>query len=218
MRPSITISILIAALSLPCFTVTHAAIITTNQLSYDTDTNIISGPNGLSYLGWGVIAHYDYAQTVTATSSTGAYSNYHIATQAEAYDFYNAAVLASQRVPDNIGLNTFIRVVPDVSDGAFGDNWAYWADYAWFLSEVEGAAGYINVFGNGNQINIKDYLGGVAMTDRYAEGGSFSHRLITWLLVADVNTVPEPATLTLLMLGLVGIAGMSRKKSRRPSM
>ncbi|MFQ3198799.1 MAG: hypothetical protein ACI8R9_001485 [Paraglaciecola sp.] len=57
----------------------NAAIITGNLSYDDSGPHIITNSNGLSYVGWGEIASYNYGQTLEATSDGGLYYGYHIA-------------------------------------------------------------------------------------------------------------------------------------------
>mgnify|MGYP000397111876 CR=1 FL=1 len=84
----------IAALvvSLTLSSVASASVITTGTLDYDNVSNVITdNVSGETYLGWDMVKDLDYDQTVAITSAGGFYSDWHIATQAEAYSFYNAA-------------------------------------------------------------------------------------------------------------------------------
>lgn len=65
--------------------------IVTGKLTYDPATNIITGTDGSTYLGWDQALDLTYTQVVTATSVGGKFADYHIANKAEAYRFYNLA-------------------------------------------------------------------------------------------------------------------------------
>jgi hypothetical protein len=72
--------------SLTMSSVASASVITTGTLEYDNVSNVITdNVSGETYLGWDMVKHLDYAQTVAITTGTGLYNDWHIASQTEAY-------------------------------------------------------------------------------------------------------------------------------------
>ncbi len=64
---------------------------TIGNLTYDQETKIITdNVSDAKYLGWDVLLGYTFAETKTMTEAGEIYQGYHIATQADAYRFFNA--------------------------------------------------------------------------------------------------------------------------------
>lgn len=192
-------------------TVSQGAIITSGDLVYDDQTNLITG-GGKTYLGWDIGASWDYATTVVMTSAGGAYENFHIASQTEAYEFFNLAHTGSP-VHDVAGHQAFVGNTTSSMQERFGDNMSTWRSAAFFLSDERLGYGYLASYGS-NTIHIEDYFSTIPQTDWHADGGVYSHEPITWLLVSDsVTSVSEPGSLALVSLGILGL-GIARKKAK----
>ncbi len=174
------------------------ATIITGDLSYDdTGTHLITGPGGVTYLGWGEAAGLTYAETVTETAAGGIYEGYHIASHEEGLTFYESATGVTTSVSDN-----YIDASFDHSQ--FGDNWDSSISVVWYLGDISADAGSMMAW-DGSLSLIPDNKS-FSHPDSFAASG-----LGSWLLVSDPVAVPEPGSLALFGLGLMGL-GLARKK------
>lgn len=199
----------------------HSAIIVTGDLSYNDVTEIITGVNGLTYLGWGVAASLNYEQTKMATDTGGVYEEYHIANQAEAYVFYNDALGNLTPLIDTVGAQSERENVVRV-DHRFGNNKYRNSeeDYAWFLSDEKSDwVGYLK--SRASTMYIRDSKRSIEASDHYSTlGRSHGRYDVSWLLVSDevinieqeVAPVPVPAALWLMGSELLGLVGLSSRK------
>ena len=210
----------IAALvvSLTMSSVASASVITTGTLEYDNVSNVITdNVSGETYLGWDMVKDLDYAQTVAITTGTGLYNDWHIASQTEAYSFYNAATGAG--VSDVVGDQIHSDDIGVYVDGErFGGSSAPLQDYAWFLSDGLLPAGNLQLYSRYTDLSLTEIFCTLDCTDYNSINGNIagdsqsSGYNIGWLLVGGSTTVvPEPSIIALFALGLVGI-GFARRK------
>jgi hypothetical protein len=198
--------------SLTMSSVASASVITTGTLDYDNVSNVITdNVSGETYLGWDMVKDLDYAQTVAITSAGGFYSDWHIATQTEAYSFYNAAT--GTGVADVSGVqDVFTANIGAFVDGErFGDSYDTNSDWVWTLSDDPYDAGLLGGVG---PLDFYDTLYAFIDTDAYSVNRGSSEN-VGWLLVGGTggatSAVPEPSIIALFGLGLVGI-GFARRK------
>jgi hypothetical protein len=222
----IKITHVVAALvvSLTLSSVAIGSVITTGTLEYDNVSNVITdNVSGATYLGWDMVKDLNYAQTVAITTGTATYGEYHIASQAEAYGFFNAATGLS--VSDSQGGQNFYSIASYVPDGTrFGNSGGVSYDDAFFLADETQEVGKI-LYDMGipvlepPQFVIQDNWNSIDYTNYYSDVGNLSgYRAFEsrsgWLLVrTSVTSVPEPSIIALLALGLVGIGFARRRQS-----
>jgi hypothetical protein len=199
--------------SLTMSSVASASVITTGTLDYDNVSNVITdNVSGETYLGWDMVKDLDYAETVAITSAGGFYSDWHIATQTEAYSFYNAAT--GRAVVDVAGVEEAYtaNIGAFVNGTRFGDSFDAHQDWVWVLSDGSHEVG---LFGGNSTMNFYESLMTFAGSDDYSANGRNAVLSIGWLLVGGTSVatsaVPEPSIIALFGLGLVGI-GFARRK------
>jgi hypothetical protein len=201
---------IIAALvvSLTMSSVASGSVITMGTLDYDNVSNVITdNVSGETYLGWDMVKDLDYAQTVAITTGVGLYSDWHIASQTEAYSFYNAA--AGTTLVDVLGPQQGMSVIGDFVDGGpFGESFTGNQDMAFFLGDEAMQVGTLDARYESGYLIIRDQIGGITWSDEQSR----SPTPIGWLLVGGTTTaVPEPSIIALFGLGLVGI-GFARRR------
>jgi hypothetical protein len=194
--------------SLTMSSVASASVITTGTLDYDNVSNVITdNVSGETYLGWDMVKDLDYAQTVAITTGVGLYSDWHIASQTEAYSFYTAA--AGTTLVDVLGPQQGMSVIGDFVDGGpFGESFTGNQDMAFFLGDEAMQVGTLDARYESGYLIIRDQIGGITWSDEQSR----SPTPIGWLLVGGTTTaVPEPSIIALFGLGLVGI-GFARRR------
>jgi hypothetical protein len=223
----IKITNVVAALvvSLTLSSVAIGSVITTGTLEYDNVSNVITdNVSGVTYLGWDMVKDLDYAQTVAITTGAATYGEYHIASQAEAYGFFNAATGLS--VSDSQGGQNFYSIASYGPDGdRWGNSGGAWWDEAFFLSDETEEVGTIfykqccNPIWDPPKFVIRDNWNSIDFSNYYSDDGNLSGNSANgirsgWLLVrTSVTSVPEPSIIALLALGLVGIGFARRRQS-----
>jgi hypothetical protein len=200
--------------SLTMSSVASASVITTGTLDYDNVSNVITdNVSGETYLGWDMVKDLDYAQTVAITAAGGLYADWHIASQTEAYSFYNAATGAGQA--DVAGAQSHsLGIAAGVDGGPFGDSHASDFDLAMFLGDEASEVGLLLL--TQVSLNIQELWQDIVMSDELSVNGSSNGKqddnTVGWLLVGGSSTaVPEPSIIALFGLGLVGI-GFARRR------
>jgi PEP-CTERM motif-containing protein len=200
-------------LSVSCLVNTASAtLITTGTLEYNTLDDVITNTDtGLTYLGWGLAAEFTYQETLDATANGGLYEEYHIANAIEANEFFNAATFNKIYSPGNYIINNPLNILAGERFGGSDDGIG---GYAWFLSDTEDMVNALH-FKNSGDVTGFEFLNDyktVTASDYYI--GGFRGTAISWLLVADekVPSVPEPSTLAIFALGMIGLASRRFKK------
>ncbi len=193
--------------------ITQAA--TVGNLTYSPGTRVITDNlTGVKYLGWDVLAGFTFAETETITQVGETYEGYHIATQTDAYAFFNGLTQGS--FVDEIGINQTIPVgAPfDTYDpSVFGNTYdPDGISLSYFISDnAENALGILYI--NDNQLFLIESFNVPTRIDTFNIGEndpSTSGGLGVSLLL--VSNVPIPSTVWLMGSGVLGLLSFFRKK------
>ncbi len=164
---------------------TSADIIVTGQLTYDSETHLITSTTGNTYLGIEIPHARTYNYVVNTILTNPLYEHYHVATHAEAYEFYNSAISPLTPVvdtPEDQDLTTDIDGIRDRFGPQTNRDYRY-GNFApiWFFSDIgESGIGLIRSYEGALVIN--DYWAGIASTTYHTYG--YGHTdYFTWLIV-----------------------------------
>jgi hypothetical protein len=192
---------------------------TIGNLTYDEISNLITSTSGTQYLGFDVLAGYTYQQTVQATANGGAYEQFHIASQQEAFQFYYDLSGSNATLqPDTNGVNAYFTIIPALNtDGLFGANSADHVDAAWFLSDESQEVGRVRLSNFNTRAEIGDTYNSILVSDFYSASGKHSDQAISWLLVSNstISAVPVPAAAFLFAPVLIGFMGLRGKQKHK---
>lgn len=188
-----------------------AALFTTNVLiaapigNLNFDGTFING-DGKVYLGLNQLVGQTYTDVISLTSSGGLYEDFRIANSADA-DFFIDSLFGN--TPDGCSTTTgaggsACGTVSDWSDGSLGDNFDGSRDYFYFLADRFPPA-EVGFF-------VIDHTG----YSEQSEGWSYfsianQNTSISWLIVKDAVSVPEPSGIVLMGAGLIGLGFVRRR-------
>jgi hypothetical protein len=104
---------------------------------------------------------------VQATANGGAYEQFHIASQQEAFQFYYDLSGSNATLqPDTNGVDAYFTIIPALNtDGLFGDNSADHVDAAWFLSDESQEVGRVRLSNFNTRAEIGDYYNSIYVSD-----------------------------------------------------
>jgi hypothetical protein len=185
-----------------------ATVVAVGDLTTDTATHITTdSKTGRSYTRFDAF-DLTYAKTVTAIAPGGAWAGWSIAT-AVVSDQFIASALGVKTTPctGEVAYGTACGTIKNWSDGKLGASYASYDDYYAYLNN-DGGAGLTNIGGSG-QVSDYEAWSNLAQVDTFK--GAYS---INYLLYNDALTsaVPEPMTLSLFGLGLVGLCLSKRRR------
>ena len=205
---------LVAAISIS--SVAGAATISYNGYSLDTDTNIVTG-GGLEWLQWdetvGISANdalvtYDGWRLANATEFASLLNSFNFGTTFDSSDMF-----AISNPSDSTAVLNFLELFGDnrLASGTSGDGFekgtgalysgqtmGYYSVFAIDYNDLTGSLGPVgsNFLFASPDFLVGDDAGGVRGV----------------ALVRSVSSVPVPAAAWLFVSGLIGLAGMARRK------
>ncbi|MFT5312448.1 MAG: hypothetical protein ACI8Z9_000926 [Paraglaciecola sp.] len=196
----------------------HATTIATiGNLSYDG--TLITG-DGRTYLGLDTLAASTYLETVESTSNTGQYADYRIANTADA-DYFIGSLFGSatdncSNVDGIATQGTDCGSFTGWTDGLLGANFlSDWDDFFFLADESSKEAGFVSINSRNNiaYVHQNEDWSSFTASNNYSHVGG--NQPITWLVLKEsssLSVVPEPSTLAIFALGLMGLASRRFKK------
>lgn len=212
-----------------------ASAATVGNLNWDGSSDFITTTgSSTTYVQLGKYADLTYQETLTQLSTSSTLAGFRIATQSDAFVFYNSLINPVNPVSDTPQLDAYITELDNevYIDGSLGDNVNEDLDMAFFLSDYtyNGGiyAGIVRMQASQYQFGEAAFL--LAESDAYSNQGQGDNPTISWLLVKDgpfedgpfeegpfeegpaISPVPIPAAAFMFAPALLGFAALRRKK------
>ncbi len=189
-----------------------ATAATIGSLTYDESIAgnevITDSLNNLEWLRWDVFLGLDYADTVAAISTGGAYDGWSIAGNNQAQQFVDAIFGTNNCTASNTLICGNSLSLGQVT----GNNYTVSsANYAFFLSD-NGTGQEVGFLGLVNSSFSKsNEWGSIVFADSKTSG---SVTAIPWLLYRNAQgaVVPESSSIFIFAIGLLGLFGFVRRK------
>lgn len=189
------------------------------NLSWDGSSSFIeNSENGKRYLQLGLLKNYTYEQTLYAISPRGKWSDFHLATIDEAYEFANAVSSVEFKNNPNSPIDTFRADTKNAfEDGVLGNSYNSGFDrFFYFSNPSEEMVGIMDLYSGTDQVYFSELFGTYDRYwfARYAQYGS--QETGSWLLVSNYtvpSSVPEPSHSFMLLTGLGLLGAAVRRKA-----
>lgn len=201
----------------------HASVTVGALTRQDGSPVIEDSLNNRQWLGFDVTRGLNYAQTLAATQSGGAFAGFRVAHSADAVLFVNGMLGLPNGCATGLSAlcvqtenRDFERLVGESFydyRSQFNANYDY--DYAWFLSgdgstTLAGGIEIVTQDAGADRIIINHRLNSIAGVDANLDRGTSP---TGWLLFRDTPTsVPEPASLALAGLAMLAACTARRKR------
>lgn len=182
----------------------YAGVVTIGNLTTDSNGDTITDTvSGRLYTRFDAFS-LSYNNTLSAISS-GAYQGWSVASAEVADDFVSAALGGTSSHCDGaVSYGTFCGVASGWRDGALGASYSGYHDYFAYMTAAGTRPISLVEFRYNGQIRDYENWSSPHRLDRYAN--------INLLLYKEAAAVPEPTTLALFTLGILGLAFARRKK------
>ncbi len=190
------------------------------SLSWDGSSSFIeNSANSKRYLQLGLLKNYTYQQTLDALSPRGPWSDFHLATIDEAYEFANAISKVEFKNNPASTIDSFTAETKNAfEDGVLGFNYNGSFDSLLFFSNpTEEMVGILYLRPNLSQVYFSELYGTYDpyYFNRFARYGSQETR--SWLVVSNytISTpVPEPDSLSMMLVGISIFVVLSRRRKK----
>lgn len=190
----------------------NAGLITIHgDLTTDAATNFITDTNtGRLYTRFDAF-NLSVQDTYSAIEIGGTFEGWSIMTSTEADEFY-AAALGVTTTPCDTNTNDLnCGTLVDWADGDFGASYSSAYDYFAYQTSAGSTDFSLAEIRNSGLIREKVGRGRSAMIDNFGIT-RWSHLPINLMLFKDTVDVPEPTTLAIFSLGIIGLASRRFKK------
>jgi hypothetical protein len=203
-------NIVIVGLFLATSSLANAGIITHGYLTTDTETNYITDTNsGRMYTRLDAF-NLNIADTHMLMTSGAAFDGWSIVTADVIDEFYNAVLgVASSPCDGNLLSGKICGTITGWNSLDFG--FGYSSSYTHFTYD-NGIIGRVGLVGIGSSGVIHDYHNWTSQTTWQNNYGPNTTNHINYMLYKDGTAVPEPSTLAIFVLGMIGLASRRFKK------
>ena len=195
----------------------NAGLITIGGLTLENagDSYVTDHVNNVDYLRWDQVKHLSFSELTTSLQTGNAYDGWEIASLGQANDFVNALLDGTSGCNSSIGFDvcstsyTYTDFIT-LMGSSYDRNLSY--TYAWFLSDNKfgSEVGYIEA--NVVRLSKSNEWSSFATSDTFSSTGTNSALPIGFMLYREHAEVPEPSTLAIFALGMIGLASRRFKK------
>ena len=204
----------------------NAAVINIGNLTLENagDIFVTDTLNGIDYMRWDQVKDLNFTQLSAKLASDPLYQGWSIATNVIANNFTNALLPNNMSLCNNVVISTrcnndtppvlfeydkfvtLMGVSYDLND---------FINLAFFLNPLNAKfneVGYIEAYSKNETLTKVNSWSSIEYSDNYSQSGSASNNSIGFMLYRQSVDVPEPTTLAMFALGLIGLASRRFKK------